>query len=104
VASEDQLRAFGDVKLLAGDVAPVDLERLAADRLDLDVAFVELGDQGVLGIDREIGKMDAATAVAADLHLVAVDPAGADDLVAAGLQRDLANKKAHPPLTSRKTR
>jgi hypothetical protein len=47
--------------------------------------------------------MKAATSVAADLHLVAIDALGADDLAAAGFQRDLADKKAHA-LTSRRTR
>ena len=103
MAAEDQLGPFGDVELLARNWTSIDLERLAADRFDLDVGLVELGDQRGFGIDPEIGQMDPAGAITADLHFIAVDPAGPDDFAPAGLQRDLADKKAHA-LTSRRRR
>lgn len=104
VAAENQLRAHGRVKRGSRRAAPVDLERLFPDRGDGQRAVGLCGDPGMARIDGKIGQVDATGRIAPDGQFIAFDRRWPDNLFAAGLERDLLDKKAHRSLTSRRRR
>ena len=59
---------------------------------------------GMARIDGKIGQVDATGRIAPDGQFIAFDRRWPDNLFAAGLERDLLDKKAHRSLTSRRRR
>ncbi len=90
-----QFRALRDIDVGRARRAALDIEALSTRGAHADGARVDLLDTRMIGVQRQVGKVDVAGRCAAQHQLRLFERRTADDLAAVCGQADLADCEGH---------